>query len=222
MIYRKYIKRFLDIVLSGIAIIILLPIYLIIAFIVRIQMGSPVLFSQERIGLNEKIFKLYKFRTMTDERDESGELLPDEKRLTKFGVALRSTSLDELPELFMIFRGDMSIVGPRPQPKECGPYYTDAERVSHTIRGGLLPPDSLSLEVQCDWDTQLKYEAEYAITASLGLDIKVIISTFVILYKRIKHNYGADDRPELYEERADVPISDKVKREWKEKGVIIK
>lgn len=159
MIYRKYIKRLLDIVLSGIAIIVLSPIYLIIAIIVRIQMGSPVLFSQERIGLNEKIFKLYKFRTMTDEKDENGELLPDENRLTKFGVVLRSTSLDELPELFMIFKGDMSIVGPRPQPKECLPYYTEIEKVAHTVRGGLLPPDSLSFQVQCDWDTQLRYEA---------------------------------------------------------------
>lgn len=218
MIYRKYIKRLLDIVISGIAIIILSPIYLIIALVVRIQMGSPILFSQERIGLNEKIFKLYKFRTMTNEKDKKGKLLPDEKRLTKFGIALRSTSLDELPELFMIFKGDMSIVGPRPQPKECGPYYTDDERVAHTVRGGLLPPDSLSLEVQCDWDTQLQYEAKYATTASLYLDIKVILSTFVILYKRMKYNYGADDRPELYEERANVSISDEVRQEWKEKG----
>lgn len=218
MIYRKYIKRLLDIVISGIAIIILSPIYLIIALVVRIQMGSPILFSQERIGLNEKIFKLYKFRTMTNEKDKKGKLLPDEKRLTKFGIVLRSTSLDELPELFMIFKGDMSIVGPRPQPKECGPYYTDDERVAHTVRGGLLPPDSLSLEVQCDWDTQLQYEAKYATTASLYLDIKVILSTFVILYKRMKYNYGADDRPELYEERANVSISDEVRQEWKEKG----
>lgn len=217
MIYRKYIKRLLDIVISGMAIIILSPIYLIIALVVRIQMGSPVLFSQERIGLNEKIFKLYKFRTMTNEKDKKGKLLPDEKRLTKFGIVLRSTSLDELPELFMIFKGDMSIVGPRPQPKECGPYYTDDERVAHTVRGGLLPPDSLSLEVQCDWDTQLQYEAKYATTASLYLDIKVILSTFVILYKRMKYNYGADDRPELYEERANVSISDEVRQEWKEK-----
>lgn len=209
MIYRKYIKRLLDIVLSGIAIIVLSPIYLIIAIIVRIQMGSPVLFSQERIGLNEKIFKLYEFRTMTDEKDENGELLPDENRLTKFGVVLRSTSLDELPELFMIFKGDMSIVGPRPQPKECLPYYTEIEKVAHTVRGGLLPPDSLSFQVQCDWDTQLRYEAEYATMVSLYLDIKIIIRTFVILYKRMKYNYGADDRPELYEERANSMVADK-------------
>lgn len=215
MIYRKYIKRLLDIVLSGIAIIMLSPIYLIIAIIVRIQMGSPVLFSQERIGLNEKIFKLYKFRTMTNEKDENGELLSDENRLTKFGVVLRSTSLDELPELFMIFKGDMSIVGPRPQPKECLPYYTEAERVAHTVRGGLLPPDSLSFQMQCDWNTQLRYEAEYATMVSLYLDIKIIIRTFVILYKRMKYNYGADDRPELYEERANSMVVDKVDKNRK-------
>lgn len=222
MIYRKYIKRILDLILSGLAIIIVSPLYFIIAIIVRIQMGSPILFSQDRIGMNENIFKLYKFRSMTNEVDENGNLLPDEKRLTRFGTALRSSSLDELPELFMIFKGDMSIVGPRPQPKECGPFYSDAERVAHTVRGGLLPPDSLSLEVQCDWDTQLKYEAEYAANVSLWLDIKVILCTFVILYKRIKNNYGADNRPELYEERARMFIPEKTKLEWRKKGVELK
>ena len=222
MIYKKYLKRFLDVMLSGVAIVIISPLYLIIAMIVRIQMGSPILFSQDRIGINEKIFKLYKFRSMTNEVDANGSLLPDEKRLTKFGTALRSSSLDELPELLMIFKGDMSIVGPRPQPKECGPFYTDEERVVHTVRGGLLPPDSLSLEVQCDWDTQLKYEAEYAKNVSLWLDIKVILCTFVILYKRLKNNYGADNRPELYEERAQMPIPERTRLEWEAKGVKIK
>lgn len=221
MIYKKYVKRLLDIVLSGIAIIVFSPLFLIIAIVVRIQMGAPILFSQERIGLNEKIFRLYKFRSMTNEKDEHGELLPDEQRLSKFGVVLRSTSLDELPELFMILKGDMSIVGPRPQPKECGPYYTDAERIAHTVRGGLIPPDSLSLEVQCDWDTQLRHEADYANKVSLYLDMKIIFCTFIIIYKRIRNNYGADERAELYEERADMLITDKVKQEWKEKGVII-
>lgn len=103
----------------------------------------------------------------------------------------------------------MSIVGPRPQPKECLPYYTEIEKVAHTVRGGLLPPDSLSFQVQCDWDTQLRYEAEYATMVSLYLDIKIIIRTFVILYKRMKYNYGADDRPELYEERANSMVADK-------------
>ena len=109
--YKRFIKRFLDIVLSGIAIIVLSPLYLIISIIVRIQMGSPILFSQDRIGKDEKIFKLYKFRSMTNETDENGELLPEKDRLTKFGIALRSTSLDELPELVMIFKGDSGIIG---------------------------------------------------------------------------------------------------------------
>ena len=109
--YKLCIKRLLDIILSGIAIIVLSPVYLIITIIVRIQMGSPVLFSQDRIGKDEKIFKLYKFRSMTNEKDENGELLPEKQRLTKFGIALRSTSLDELPELLMIFKGDSGIIG---------------------------------------------------------------------------------------------------------------
>ena len=135
--YKLFIKRLLDIILSGIAIIVLSPIYLIIAIIVRIQMGSPVLFSQDRIGKDETIFKLYKFRSMTNEKDEKGELLPEKQRLTKFGIALRSTSLDELPELWMIFKGDMSIIGPRPQPKFYLPYYKENERIAHKVRGGL-------------------------------------------------------------------------------------
>ncbi|NLL00434.1 MAG: sugar transferase, partial [Clostridiales bacterium] len=112
--YRKYIKRPMDIILSFIAIIVLLPVLLVVAILVRIKLGSPVIFKQKRPGLNEKIFTLYKFRTMTDKKDENGELLPDSERLTKFGRILRSTSLDELPELFNILKGDMSIVGPRP------------------------------------------------------------------------------------------------------------
>ena len=179
--YKLFIKRLLDIILSGIAIIVLSPIYLIIAIIVRIQMGSPVLFSQDRIAKDEKIFKLYKFRSMTNEKDENGELLPEKQRLTKFGIALRSTSLDELPELLMIFKGDMSIIGPRPQPKFYLPYYEENERVAHKVRGGLLPPDSLCGECQCDWETQLKYEVYYAENVSFILDIKVIIYTFIIL-----------------------------------------
>ena len=109
--YKLFIKRLLDIILSGAAIIVLSPVFFIIAIVVRIQMGSPILFSQDRIGKNEKIFKLYKFRSMTNEKDEKGELLPEKQRLTKFGIALRSTSLDELPELFMIFKGDSGIIG---------------------------------------------------------------------------------------------------------------
>ena len=149
--YAKYIKRLLDIVLSLIAIIVLSPVYMIVAIVVRIQMGSPVLFSQDRIGKDEKVFKLYKFRSMTNEKDENGKLLPEKDRLTKFGIALRSTSLDELPELFSILKGDMSIVGPRPQPSFYLPYYKEEERKAHKVRGGLLPPDCLGKEAQCSW-----------------------------------------------------------------------
>ena len=206
--YRLFGKRLIDIVLSLIAIIILSPVYLIIAIVVRIQMGSPILFSQDRIGKDEKVFKLYKFRSMTNAKDKDGNLLPDKERLTKFGIALRSTSLDELPELFMILKGDMSIVGPRPQPWFYMPYYKDEERVAHSVRGGLIPPDSLCKQVQCDWETQFKYELYYAENVSLWLDIKIIFSTFGILIKRVKHQYGADDRPMLNVYRADMITSE--------------
>lgn len=219
--YKLFIKRLLDIVLSGIAIIALSPLYIIIAIIVRIQMGSPVLFSQDRIGKDEKIFKLYKFRSMTNEKDANGELLPEKERLTKFGIALRSTSLDELPELFMIFKGDMSIVGPRPQPSFYLPYYTEEERKGHKVRGGLLPPDCLSKEVQCDWDTQLKFESYYAENLTFLMDVKIIFSTFFILYKRVKNNYGADERPMLHIYRHGT-VDEEVLNQWKEKGVPIK
>ncbi|QWT52219.1 sugar transferase [Eubacterium sp. MSJ-33] len=219
--YRHCIKRLLDIVLSLIAIILLSPLYIIIAIIVRIQMGSPILFSQDRIGKNEKIFKLYKFRSMTNEKDAKGNLLSEKDRLTKFGIALRSTSLDELPELFMILKGDMSIVGPRPQPAFYLPYYRENERVAHRVRGGLLPPDCLSKEVQCDWETQLRLEAYYAEKLSFSMDVKVLICTFIILYKRIKNNYGADDRPMLNVYREGT-VSEETLKEWEEKGVSVR
>lgn len=132
--YRKYFKRILDLVLSLIAFIILLPIMMVIYILVRIKLGKPVIFKQKRPGKDEKIFTLYKFRTMTDEKDENGNLLPDSKRLTKFGKTLRSTSLDELPELVNILKGEMSIVGPRPLLVQYLPYYTDEERHRHDVR----------------------------------------------------------------------------------------
>ena len=200
--YAKYIKRLLDIVLSLIAIIFLSPVYLIVAIVVRIQMGSPVLFSQDRIGKDEKVFKLYKFRSMTNETDENGILLPEEKRLTKFGLTLRSTSLDELPELFSILKGDMSIVGPRPLPTYYGPYYYPEERKRHQVRGGLIPPDGLSKQTTPEWETQFKYDNYYVDNVSFLLDCKVILVTFLILFKRVETQYGTKDRPHLNEYRA--------------------
>ncbi len=219
--YKAFFKRFFDIVLSAAGIIILLPVYIVIAILVRINMGSPIMFSQERIGKDEKIFRLYKFRSMTNAKGSDGKLLPEKERLTKFGILLRSTSLDELPELFMILKGDMSIVGPRPQPKFYGPYYTEEERKAHKVRGGLIPPDSISLDVQCDWETQLKQEVYYAENISFWLDVKVIVCTFVILYKRMKYHYGDDNRPMLHQYRANMVIPEKVKKEWEAKGVTI-
>lgn len=205
--YRKFGKRLLDFILSAILIITLLPVYIIIAICVRISMGSPILFSQDRIGKDEKIFKLYKFRSMTDAKDENGNLLPEKDRLTKFGIALRSSSLDELPELWAILIGKMSIVGPRPLPTYYGPYFYENERKRHNVLGGLIPPDGLCGETTPDWEKQFQYDVYYAENVTLWLDIKVIFATFKILFNRVKDNYGAADRLHLNEYRADMYIN---------------
>lgn len=205
--YRRFIKRFLDVILSLLAIIILSPVFMVLAICVRIGMGSPILFSQRRIGKDEKPFSLYKFRSMTNAKDKDGNLLPEKDRLTKFGVALRSSSLDELPELFSILKGDMSFVGPRPLPTYYGPYFFEQERIRHTVRGGLIPPDSIGGETTSDWETQFKYETYYAEHVTFLMDIKVILWTFLILVKRVETNYGADDRPHLNKYRESMNVA---------------
>jgi undecaprenyl phosphate N,N'-diacetylbacillosamine 1-phosphate transferase len=212
--YGKFIKRFLDILISSAAIILVLPVFAVLALCVRIGMGSPILFSQKRIGKDEKDFNLYKFRSMTNAKDSEGNLLPEKERLTKFGIALRSSSLDELPELFSVLKGDMSLVGPRPLPTYYGPYFLESERVRHSVRGGLIPPDSISGEPTCDWETQLKYETYYAENVSFLLDDKVILWTFLILFKRVKTNYGADDRPHLNQYRSEMEIPESEIERW--------
>lgn len=212
--YQKIIKRFLDILLSVISIIVLSPLFIILSICVLINMGSPIFFSQRRIGMNEKAFSLYKFRSMTNKKDNNGNLLPEKERLTKFGIKLRSSSLDELPELFSILKGDMSFVGPRPLPTYYGPYFLEQERIRHNVRGGLIPPDSLCGEPTCDWETQFQYETYYANNCSFILDIKIILYTFLILVKRVKSNYGADDRPHLNIYRASMVISQQIIDEW--------
>lgn len=203
--YRKYIKRFLDIILSLTALILLLPLILIISLMVRIKMGTPILFKQERIGKNEKIFNLYKFRSMTNKKDKNGNLLPEKDRMTKFGALLRSSSLDELPELLCILKGDMSFVGPRPMPTYYGPYFLEEERKRHLVTGGLIPPDSLSGKTYTTYEEQFKYEVYYAENASFWLDIKVIFSTFKILFNRVETGYGTElDRPHLNIYRKDI------------------
>jgi len=183
-LYKRYFKRPMDFILSLIAIIVLSPVMLIIALLVRIKLGSPVIFKQERPGLNEKIFTLYKFRTMTDERDENGELLPNHMRLTKFGKILRSTSLDELPQLFNILRGDMSFIGPRPLLVEYLPLYNERQRRRHNVRPGLSGLAQVNGRNAISWEEKFDYDIEYVENISFLLDLKLILSTFLKVFKR--------------------------------------
>lgn len=175
--YKKFFKRFFDIILSLIAIIILSPVYLIISVLVLIFMGWPILFKQPRPGKNEKIFNMYKFRTMTNKKDKDGNLLPDEQRLPKFGRFLRKTSLDELPEIFSIFIGKMSIVGPRPLVVQYLPYYTEEEHHRHDVRPGLTGWAQVNGRNNLSWDDRFKLDIEYVNNISLIFDIKIIFLT---------------------------------------------
>ena len=202
--YKHFIKRLLDVILSFVALIIFSPLLLTIAILVRINLGSPIIFSQERVGKDEKIFTMFKFRTMSDKRDEKGELLPDEKRQTKLGNVLRSTSLDELPELINILKGDISIVGPRPLLVSYLPYYTKRERLRHSVRGGLTVPEVIYGNVTPTWEEQFSYEVNYAENVSFMLDLKIIWNTLLILFKRVQTDYGAEVRNPLNVERANM------------------
>lgn len=175
--YEKYIKRLLDIVLSGCALIVLSPLLLVTAILVRVKLGSPVIFCQERPGKDEKIFKLHKFRSMSDARDETGNLLPDKERLTGFGKKLRSLSIDELPELWDIFRGKMSIVGPRPLLVEYLPYYTENERHRHDVRPGLTGLAQINGRNTLTWEQKFAYDLEYVQRISFCEDIKILFRT---------------------------------------------
>lgn len=195
--YRKFFKRFFDIIISLLGMIILSPLYLLLSIFVLIFMGRPIFFAQERIGKDEKPFKLYKFRSMTNKKDKDGNLLPESERLTKPGIWLRNSSLDELPELWSIFIGKMSIVGPRPMPTYYAPYFLPEERRRHSVRGGLIPPDSLSGKTVTSYEEQFNYECQYAEHISLSTDLKVIFNTFKILFLRVKDDYGTCERPHL-------------------------
>ena len=182
--YERFFKRPLDIIFALLALVILSPILLIVAIIVRIKLGSPIIFKQERPGKDEKIFKLYKFSTMTDAKDKKGKLLPDEERLTKFGKILRSTSLDELPELFNILKGDMSFIGPRPLLVEYIPYYTKSEKHRHDVRPGLTGLAQANGRNLVAWDKRLKLDVQYANRVTFLQDVSIIFSTIVIVFKR--------------------------------------
>jgi undecaprenyl phosphate N,N'-diacetylbacillosamine 1-phosphate transferase len=183
-IYKRYIKRLMDIALSLLAIIILSPVLLIVAILVRVKLGSPVIFKQKRPGFNEKIFTLYKFRTMTDEKDENGELLSNDIRLTKLGRILRATSLDELPELFNILKGDMSIIGPRPLLIEYLSLYNEKQKHRHDVRPGLSGLAQVNGRNAISWDEKFDYDVEYVESISFLLDVKLIVQTFFKVFRR--------------------------------------
>ena len=195
--YRKFFKRFFDVLLSGCALILLSPVLLIVAVLVRTKLGSPVIFCQERPGKNEKIFKMYKFRSMTDARDENGVLLPDEVRLTRLGRILRSTSLDELPELWNILRGDMSIVGPRPLLVKYLPLYNEEQRHRHDVRPGLTGLSQAAGDVDMTWERQFQLDVGYADHVTLAGDVKIVVLTVKRVLVRNKHDYGGCVREEF-------------------------
>lgn len=204
--YERFIKRPLDCLLSSLALIILSPIMLVTAVLVRLKLGSPILFTQERPGLHEKLFKIYKFRTMTDKRDEKGELLPDSERLTRFGKILRSTSLDELPELFNIAKGDMAIVGPRPLLTQYLPYYRPEERERHAIRPGLTGYAQIHGRNYVMWDERCALDVQYAKKITFIGDVKIILQTVMKVLKR----------SDVAEKR--IPPLDQVRKEEMEKA----
>lgn len=183
-LYCKLIKRFMDFLIAALSIIIFSPLLIILAILVRVKLGGPVIFKQERPGLNGKVFKLYKFRTMTDAKDENGNLLDDEYRLTSFGKKLRSTSLDELPELYNILKGDMSIVGPRPLLVKYLPLYNDEQNRRHDVRPGLTGLAQVSGRNAITWTEKFNKDIEYVDNVSLGLDISIFFKTIYCVLKK--------------------------------------
>jgi len=183
-IYEKYIKRALDFIFAFLGLLILSPIILILGMLVRVKLGSPIIFKQKRPGKREKIFTLYKFRTMTDQRDENGELLSDEIRLTKFGKLLRSTSLDELPELWNIIRGDMSIVGPRPLLVRYLPLYNERQRRRHDVRPGFTGLAQVNGRNSISWEEKFEWDVKYVENITFKNDVKIIWNTVAVVLKR--------------------------------------
>ena len=182
-VYNRFFKRVLDILCALLAMVLFCWLYVVIAILVRVKLGCPVIFRQDRPGrINKKtgketIFRLYKFRSMNNAKDENGELLPDAQRLTKFGRILRATSLDELPEVWNILKGDMSVVGPRPLAEQYLPYYTEEERKRHTVRPGLSGWAQVNGRTAISWEERFKYDKEYVDNVSFLFDVKIIIKT---------------------------------------------
>ncbi|WP_170239475.1 sugar transferase [Streptococcus suis] len=183
-LYEKYFKRLIDFTLSLMALVLLSPVIFLVCILVYFKLGSPVLFKQERPGKDEKIFKMYKFRTMTDEKDERGQLLPDNVRLTSFGKWLRSTSLDELPELFNILKGDMSIVGPRPLLAKYLPLYSEEQARRHEVRPGLTGYAQANGRNSLSWHEKFSMDVEYVDNITFKGDVKIIFQTILAVSKR--------------------------------------
>ena len=218
--YKRFIKRYFDILFSGIALLILSPILFVVAGLVRIKLGSPVIFKQQRPGMidrrtgKEKIFKILKFRTMTDEKDGQGNLLPDTVRLTRFGRILRSTSLDELPELINILKGDMSIVGPRPLAVVYLPFYTKKERHRHDVRPGLTGWAQVNGRNSISWESKFKYDFEYIENLSFLFDLKIIFLTVKKVFIREGIGQGEEIPESLHIERKDwINTEESIKEE---------
>lgn len=194
--YRNYFKRCIDFLLALLTMPVVLPVCGIVAILVRTKLGSPVVFTQQRPGKNGEIFSIYKFRTMTDERDANGTLLPDDVRLTSFGKALRATSLDELPELFNILKGDMSFVGPRPLLVDYLPRYNERQRRRHEVRPGLTGLAQINGRNSITWEEKFEYDVEYVDSVSFALDCRIFLQTIGKVFKREGIGTGSADTPE--------------------------
>lgn len=182
-VYNRFLKRFLDIIISFTALVILSPLYLIVAILVRNKLGKPAIFKQERPGLHGEIFTMYKFRSMTNETDENGELLPDDVRLTDFGKMLRATSLDELPELWNILKGEMSLVGPRPLLVQYLPLYNEHQRRRHDVRPGLTGLAQVNGRADLSWQDKFNYDVQYVDNISFIQDVKILLKTIAVVFK---------------------------------------
>ena len=202
----KVFKRCFDFTSATLLLLVISPLFLVLMLLVRIKHGNPVFFRQQRTGQGLKPFMLMKFRTMTNATDIEGILLPDNQRVTKFGLWLRNSSLDELPELINIIKGDMAVIGPRPLLPQYDDYFTEREKKRFDVKGGLIPPESLHSDSFLTWDKQLEYEASYAENVSFVLDAKILFSVFKTMLKRGEEDYGGYERKSLIEERKDKQI----------------
>ena len=182
--YCKYIKRLLDVTLSALALVLLSPVLLLVALVIRLKLGAPVLFCQQRIGRDGKPFRMYKFRSMSDDRDEKGELLPDAQRISRFGALLRASSVDELPAFLNVLKGDMGIIGPRPLPVEYQPYFTPQEQARHSVRGGISGLAQVNGRNALQWEQRFAYDLEYVNKVSFSMDVKIAFQTVGKVFRR--------------------------------------